>query len=144
MKRRGIERMLVCFLLLTAIFAGGTLTAAAQSLKIWGYVYNDINKNRLFDPADPGISNWTMFLKGFNGVQATPLRTTTNDTGYYSFDNVTAGMYMLWEAEPNFCPDWVPESPTLAVISVSSTSIRKDFGNIKLNLNLVQSNCRRA
>ncbi len=128
MKRKMIYRILVCLILLTAILGVGTI---AGSAKIWGYVYNDQNRNHKWDTGEPGIANWTMFLRGFTGAQATPLRTVTNDTGYYSFDVPQSGMYMLWEAEPNFCPDWAAVSPTLTVV-FKTTTMPINFGNWKL------------
>ncbi len=139
--KKGIDSAVLCLLLATAIFAGSTLAAAAAECStpstICGYVFYDTNHNRAFDSGETGISNWTMFLVNFDQVQRKMVRTIvrTNDSGYYNFSNVAKGFYMLTEAEPNFCPDWVPITPMAQMGSFSPPSIRKDFGVYRLNPN---------
>lgn len=60
---------------------------------IAGTVFNDINANNLFDAEDNVISNATVYLCEKVGNILKTVRTFTS--GYYSFENVSSGTYVL-------------------------------------------------
>ncbi len=51
---------------------------------IQGYVFNDLNQNRCYDPGEPGFAGVTVRLQDGTAV-------TTDDKGYYRFPAVAAG-----------------------------------------------------
>lgn len=70
---------------------------------ISGYKYNDLNKNSQIDEGEPAISGWTILLekeeKEVEGWQVVA-QTTTNDQGYYIFENLEEGNYRVSEVLP--------------------------------------------
>ncbi len=68
---------------------------------ISGFKINDINGNGKWDAGEKGISNWTIRLIGIigNGKNAKIIRneTFTDNTGFYKFDNLSAGRYFVIE-----------------------------------------------
>jgi hypothetical protein len=56
-------------------------------------VWNDLNRNGIKDPNEPGVPNVPVQLKDCNG---NTLQTTqTNSTGFYNFPNLNAGCYRI-------------------------------------------------
>lgn len=62
------------------------------------YVWEDINGDGVQDPDEPGIAGVTLILEGDtdgDGNSDISLTTTTDDNGYYSFENLVAGSYVV-------------------------------------------------
>jgi hypothetical protein len=61
-----------------------------------GFVYNDANKDGVFDTGDSGIGGVMMTLTGYdlNG-NAVTLNAVTNGNGFYFFDGLMAGTYTI-------------------------------------------------
>ena len=97
-----------------------------------GYNFNDINRNTIFDPGEVGLANWTIKLIGFDTCSGTmvDIATTTNATGYFKFEEVTRGRYILIE---NLWKGWIPTTNLLHIINIPSTPtiIEENFGNWK-------------
>ncbi len=68
---------------------------------IAGFVYVDLNNNGLKDSGEPPIPGTTVTLTGSNdeGV-ISPLTTTTDSTGAYSFGDLRPGTYSVTETQP--------------------------------------------
>ncbi len=67
-------------------------------------VWLDSNNNGVIDAGEPGIGSVLLNLYTVTGgvTSATPLRTTTTDAnGYYLFDNLPAGQYVVEVASAN-------------------------------------------
>ena len=60
---------------------------------IGDYVWNDLNANGIQDAGEQGISGVAVKLLNQLGVELTS--TTTNSTGYYSFNNLVPGTYYI-------------------------------------------------
>lgn len=139
--RRMIERLLVCLVLLTAIFAGSA-AASAGSANIVVFVYNDTIKNGRFDAGEQGLANWTIkLIGGFNwrspigtipGHGTSPVLPTpllrTNATGY-NITTVSPGTYFLVENEQNWVNGWVPspampDGSTVRYVTVTSGDVK--------------------
>ncbi|PNZ02123.1 SdrD B-like domain-containing protein, partial [Staphylococcus muscae] len=59
-------------------------------------VWEDTNKDGLQDEGETGIPNVTVILASYKDGEATELRrTTTDENGHYSFDNVDPGIYRI-------------------------------------------------
>ena len=68
---------------------------------IGGFVYVDANHSGVKEPGDLPIPNTTITLTGANDLGAiTPIVTTTDSTGAYSFDNLRPGTYIVTETQP--------------------------------------------
>jgi uncharacterized repeat protein (TIGR01451 family) len=81
----------------------GTPTTYSLGNRVW----LDTNNNGLIDPGEQGIGNVVVNLyRVINGVpEATPFRTLVTDAnGYYLFDNLPAGDYIVEIAPSNFQP----------------------------------------
>jgi hypothetical protein len=76
-------------------FGNGPTTTGTIS----GYKWNDLNSDGAWDTDEPGLANWTIYLDtngdGTPGSDE-PARVTNAD-GYYVFDNLPAGSYMVRE-----------------------------------------------
>ena len=73
--------------------------------KIGNFVWNDIDRDGIQDPSEPGIEGVTVVLKdAFGNVLAT---TTTNMKGYYLFPELCAGDYIVEVDEGTLPPDFV-------------------------------------
>lgn len=75
---------------------GGTTT-----LTLGGTIFRDVNNNGVIDTGDTGITGVSVEL--LNSAGATTGRTTTTDaSGNYSFNNLTAGGYQVRIVSSNF------------------------------------------
>ncbi len=66
--------------------------------EIGDYVWHDANRNGIQDPGEEGINGVTVILTDENGRQmkiTTANGGTSNRTGYYSFQGLCAGNYMI-------------------------------------------------
>lgn len=113
-------------------FPGNALSHPNYS-KIDGWKFNDSNGNRIKDAGEKGIPNWNITLKGVDLVRRTLVTRTvrTNATGYFVFQNVTNGVYVLSE---EFKLVWIPTTDGAYTIRIpaTSTNVRKMFGNKKV------------
>ena len=94
---------------------------------ISGLKFNDINGNGIMDDGEPGIPNWEIKLAG--NISQTAM---TDTDGNYSFNNLTAGNYLLSETNQ---PGWVqthPEAPSFYEIDLAIGDNLQgfDFGNM--------------
>ena len=69
---------------------------------ISGISFNDLNKNRVKDGGENGVSGFTVKLYGgtfwWNWGKMSPIKTTTTDTnGNYSFSGLSDGLYQIEE-----------------------------------------------
>ncbi len=95
--------------------------------------FNDTNGNRTKDTGEAGLSNRTINLKGYDtctGTLVSKSMKTNVSTGYYAFNSINPGVYVLSE---DFIIGWLPTTDAAYTITVpsSSTTIRRDFGNRK-------------
>ncbi|WP_238388561.1 MSCRAMM family protein [Roseimaritima ulvae] len=77
-----------------------------------GVVYNDVDRDGIFDANEYGLVGWTVEL--FAGTDTTALQSTTTDAaGNYRFDNLPAGTYRVVETQ---MPAFVDASITLGSV----------------------------
>ncbi len=115
-------------------FGNRRLTPAiCNTSLIHGYNFNDSNKNGIFDAGELGLANRTIRLTGFDTCTNKPASRlmTTNATGYFKFENISAGTYVLSEA---IQIGWLPTTSVAkrVTVPVNSTIIREDFGNRRI------------
>lgn len=84
--------------------------------KIEGYKYKDVNKNEAYDSnVDFGVEGWKMYLYKSYVIVMTTL---TDNVGYYAFNNVPPGEYVVREEDR---PDWVHIGANFASTTIAST-----------------------
>jgi len=105
-----------------------------QQAAITGRKFNDLNGNGI-DNSDPGIAGWEVFLdaNGNNSFDAGEVKTTTDASGNYKFDNLGPGTYTVREIQN---PAWVQTTanPGSVTLSSGATSNGGSFGNFKLQV----------
>jgi hypothetical protein len=114
---------------------------------IAGTVWNDANKNGLFDQTEPGANGWKVFIdQNRNGVldQGEPTSLTadsdlnsdgliipTDETGIFFFDNLAPGNYRLGLVldQPGWGLTFPPQGPFIdVVLTAGATNVNNLFG----------------
>ena len=75
----------------------------AGSYSIFGHVWNDVDKDTIWDTGETPISGITVYL--YNSDQILIAATTTDSNGYYNFTGLSAGNYLVLEVNGNVYPD---------------------------------------
>ncbi|QEL14122.1 SdrD B-like domain-containing protein [Limnoglobus roseus] len=89
--------------------SGGTTTPAGGTASLAGSVWIDRNQDGVRDAEDNALAGVTVTLQGVDDLgQTVVLTTTTGADGSYSFANLRAGTYSLFETQPP-----VPDGGTL-------------------------------
>ncbi|MBU6237089.1 MAG: DUF11 domain-containing protein [Planctomycetes bacterium] len=80
-----------------------TNVTAPPVVSFAGRIYNDANRNSVFDSGDGGIAGITVTLNGtpINSTTPVTVTTTTNANGEYSFANVSQGTYTVSTGTPS-------------------------------------------
>jgi 5-hydroxyisourate hydrolase-like protein (transthyretin family) len=108
--------------------------AAPQPSDITGTKYEDLNGNGERDEGEPGLANVTIYMWGAGGY----LVDTTDENGDYAFEDLSPGIYYIWEDTP---PGYVLTDPAsdyygggyhTVVISPTVSDEDNDFGNAPL------------
>ncbi len=98
-----------------------------------GYVFNDLNRNGIKDQGEQGLSGWLVKLNGYDSSaqKFISLVKVTNATGYFEFNDVHPGNYMLLQV---IRPGWSTTTPSLYPLKIISSTglMRMDFGNRKV------------
>jgi len=97
-----------------------------RGLAIAGTVWLDSNRNGTTDPAETPISNVILTLRDANDVVYAV--TTTDANGRYSFINVPAGEYTLFEAQPAGYGSSTADSVAITLVAGGAASV-VDFGD---------------
>jgi hypothetical protein len=112
------------------------VTPVPTTGSITGFKINDTNGNGKWDAGEKGISNWTIRLIGIigKGKNAKIIRkeTFTDATGFYMFDNLSAGRYFVIE---NLKKGFVPTSSTVRRIKLAQNenSMNNNFTNMPVH-----------
>ena len=80
-----------------------TVTGPPQPITVSGTVYNDRNGDGVKEHKEPGIANVAVYLAQANrhGKPTGPIQRMRSDAqGNYSFTNLAAGRYAVWEKTP--------------------------------------------
>jgi hypothetical protein len=107
-------------------------TSPTTTPLISGTVFNDANHNKKMDSGEKGLGGWTINLFSQNGWKGHKkivpfMSTITDSNGNYSFSNVPAGMYQIFEVQQDH---WKSTTPHSKDIKVTASSIVVNFGNI--------------
>ncbi|WP_254506789.1 SdrD B-like domain-containing protein [Anatilimnocola floriformis] len=70
-----------------------------KTVTLSGYVHEDPIRNCIFDPGENPIAGVTITLYDNNGVQLA--QTVTDANGFYKFENLAPGTYMVRETQPS-------------------------------------------
>jgi protocatechuate 3,4-dioxygenase beta subunit len=105
-----------------------TVPPAVKNI-ISGFKINDLNGNGKQDAGEEGLPGWNIKLIGIVpetvGINK---ETTTGDNGFYSFEDLPAGMYLLVETLKG---DYVPSGPPVLVVNLENgkNSMNNNFMN---------------
>ncbi len=97
--------------------------------KIFGWKWNDLNGNGVWDEGEPALSGWTIWFQCVSPQYLTGW-TVTNANGYYEFSGLPSGTYLVWEIGQS---GWIPtSSDEVEVVIIGHTESRVDFFNFQL------------
>jgi serine-aspartate repeat-containing protein C/D/E len=108
---------------------GPCVTPTPTTGSISGFKINDLNGNGKQDAGENGLSGWNIRLSGIVPETAgINMETTTDENGFYSFENIPAGMYLVVETLKG---GYVPVgSPVLTVnLANGMNSMNNNFMN---------------
>jgi len=99
--------------------------------RLEGYKFHDLNADGDWAQAEPGLEGWEIHLDGFDGAGAQVHLVTFTDTyGYYEFDDLAPGDYVVSEVVPS---GWTQSYPAAGTWDVELRSGDEgedyDFGN---------------
>ena len=126
--------VITAVMLIALIFLMTVIIAiAATPSTILGNTYRDANQNNRLDNGDTPLAGWTVNLTNSSGLVGSVV---TNATGFFQFNNLTAGNYNISEVVQ---PGYTNTTKTLFSVSLNSgkilniTSLVGAFGNINLS-----------
>ncbi len=96
---------------------------------ISGFKINDLNGNGKQDAGENGLPDWNIQLIGIVPETAgINKQTTTDDKGFYSFEDLPAGMYLVVETVKG---GYVPSGPPVLVVTLENgtNSMNNNFMN---------------
>ncbi len=97
----------------------------AQTGKITGTVWNDIDRDGIWDANENGI--WSVTVTVYDTFGTLVATTTTDYDGYYMFENLAPGDYTVVETN---LPGWISSTPDSVEVSLSSgEEERVNFGD---------------
>ncbi len=105
--------------------------------KIFGYKWNDLDGDGIWDEGEPGLEGWTIWAEcGYwvGEVEYYLLAFDITDaSGYYEMASLPPGTYTVWEEAPEGEDDWIPTSPAMVYVDIiGHTEARVDFLNFEL------------
>ncbi|MGZ3949015.1 MAG: ammonia-forming cytochrome c nitrite reductase subunit c552, partial [Flavisolibacter sp.] len=107
-----------------------TPTPTPTAGSISGFMINDLNGNGRRDADEAGLAGWNIRLIGIvPGTAGINMETTTDDRGgFYSFENLPAGMYLLVETLKG---GYVPSGSPVLVVNLENgkNSMNNNFTN---------------
>jgi serine-aspartate repeat-containing protein C/D/E len=89
-----------------------------------GFVYYDKNNNGVFEANEAAIPGTTVILLDAGGQQVA--QTTTDNTGFYKFANLSAGSYTIREVQPAAFIDGKDTPGTIAGVVVGTADSAAD------------------
>lgn len=105
------------------------MAGTALAGNVVGYKFNDSDADGNWDAGEGVLSGWQIRLQLIGG--GTIYTTSTNPSGYYSFNNRAAGTYFIWERFPVDEP-WVNTTNARRIIIINSSGTTLvNFSNIK-------------
>jgi parallel beta-helix repeat protein len=99
---------------------------------IHGTKFNDANGNKIRDPGEEGLANWTIQLRGFDFIKRTSVHKTTitDINGNYNFTDLNPGTYIV---NGMLQPRWIPTTPSVISVRLEEgESALVDFGNRRI------------
>jgi SdrD B-like protein len=108
------------------LFGNRALTASIAGMK-----FNDANGNGVLDAGEAGVAGVTIVLTSSTPGQGSPVMTTTDSAGNFSFSNVTPGTYTVSEVLPPGFTQTVPGGGGNIPVTVAAGDAKTGllFGN---------------
>ena len=115
----------------SGLMFGYYYTGSGQGYGISGYVFNDANRNGIFDTGESGITNWYILLDNGNG---TLLSAQTDANGFYSFTGLSAGTYKIENTPPEGSDAYTNTTSMIITVPLTTASVSNvNFGEFYNN-----------
>ena len=98
---------------------------------ISGFKFNDLNANGIYEPTEPKVANWPIYidLNDNNRLEPNEPATLTNAQGNFSFINLGPGRYLVKEVpQPGFRQTTPNPTPIFVTNGTNATNL--SFGNV--------------
>jgi serine-aspartate repeat-containing protein C/D/E len=96
---------------------------------IYGYKWNDLDGDGVWDQGEPALPGWTIWFEGWGFGYMTGFA-VTDENGYYEFTGLPPGEYVVWEVGQ---PGWIPTTdPDVWVDIWGHSEVNVSFGNFEL------------
>ena len=98
---------------------------------ISGFKFNDLNANGIYEPTEPKVANWPIYidLNDNNRLEPNEPSTITNAQGNFSFINLSPGRYLVKEVpQPGFRQTTPNPTPIFVTNGTNATNL--SFGNV--------------
>ncbi len=98
---------------------------------ISGFKFNDLNANGIYEPTEPKVANWPIYidLNDNNRLEPNEPSTITNAQGNFSFINLGTGRYLVKEVpQPGFRQTTPNPTPIFVTNGTNATNL--SFGNV--------------
>ncbi|XZN89783.1 MAG: SdrD B-like domain-containing protein [Microcoleus sp.] len=98
---------------------------------ISGFKFNDLNANGIYEPTEPKVANWPIYidLNDNNRLESNEPSTITNPQGNFSFINLPPGRYLVKEVpQPGFRQTTPNPTPIFVTNGTNATNL--SFGNV--------------
>ena len=98
---------------------------------ISGFKFNDLNANGIYEPTEPKVANWPIYidLNDNNRLEPNEPATITNAQGNFSFINLGPGRYLVKEVpQPGFRQTTPNPTPIFVTNGTNATNL--SFGNV--------------
>jgi serine-aspartate repeat-containing protein C/D/E len=98
---------------------------------ISGFKFNDLNANGIYEPTEPKVANWPIYidLNDNNRLEPNEPSTITNAQGNFSFINLGPGRYLVKEVpQPGFRQTTPNPTPIFVTNGTNATNL--SFGNV--------------
>ncbi len=98
---------------------------------ISGFKFNDLNANGIYEPTEPKVANWPIYidLNDNNRLEPNEPSTITNAQGNFSLINLSPGRYLVKEVpQPGFRQTTPNPTPIFVTNGTNATNL--SFGNV--------------
>ncbi len=107
---------------------GDGIGDACETGSIGDLVWNDVNRDGIQDPGEPGIEGVVVEL--CDDPQCMPFMTATDVNGLYEFDDLLAGTYWVKIASGNFMPGGSLENTVTSPLNQGGDDARDSDGDV--------------
>jgi SdrD B-like domain len=118
---------------LSSSFASSVSSVSSLPVSISGYVYIDSNNNGIFENNESPIPSVTIKLSGTQDpCKNTSLSVTTNNSGFYEFNNFDPCTYSIIQSQPAGYNNGITTTGSVNGVKVGTVTVSDRIDNITL------------